>query len=159
MIWIFSVFVPTKKLAWKNKKKESPVFWLFLKISNFDLGPFKSKFFKSEKKTINALKKSIYNSNRKSFAQKALFWRTNCYPVHIVHFEVGILPHRYSYNLHRSTLHLNVDSHRQLHTTKSHPYHHLQIIINIITNIKNSNYFYKKKLKLVKVEKKYYILK
>ena len=68
-----------KKFAWKKIKKEYPVFWLFLKISNIDLGPLKSKFFKSEKSTKSAMKKSTYSENFKSFAQKLWFWRTNCY--------------------------------------------------------------------------------
>ena len=58
-----------KKFAWKKIKKEYPVFWLFLKISNIDLGPLKSKFFKSENST--------YSENVKSFALKLWFLRTN----------------------------------------------------------------------------------
>ena len=68
-----------KKFAWKKIKKEYPVFRLFLKISNIDLGPMKSKFFKSEKSTKSAIKKSTYSENFKNFAQKLWFWRTNCY--------------------------------------------------------------------------------
>ena len=72
----FSAFVPPLKFAWK---KEHPVFWLFLKISKIDLGPLKSKFFKSEKSTKSAMKKSTYRKNFKSFAQKLWFWGTNWY--------------------------------------------------------------------------------
>ena len=52
--------------------KEHPIFWLFLKISNIDLGPLKSKFFKSEKSTRSAMKKSTYNKNFKSFVKKTV---------------------------------------------------------------------------------------
>ena len=79
MIWIFFGICTYKKIAWKKIKKEHPVFWLFLKILNIDLGPLKSKFFKSEKSTKSAIKKSTYSKNFKSFAQKLWFWRTNCY--------------------------------------------------------------------------------
>ena len=51
----FSIFSDLKK------------FGFFLRISNFDLGPLKSKIFKSENSTESAVKKSTYNENFKSF--------------------------------------------------------------------------------------------
>ena len=41
------------------------------------MGPLKSKFFKSEKNTKSALKKSAYSDHFKSFPQKLGFWLTN----------------------------------------------------------------------------------
>ena len=73
----FRHLYPPKKTRLK-KKNLHPVFWIFLKISNIDLGSLKSKFFKSEKSTKFAIKKNTYSENFKIFAQKLWFCRTNC---------------------------------------------------------------------------------
>ena len=88
MIWIISAFVFTKEIDLKNKI-ESPVFWLFLKISNFDLGPLKSKFFKYEK-TLNLPTTKISKISLKNCnfgGPMATFFGTPCKKLALLSFH------------------------------------------------------------------------
>ena len=63
----------------KNKKKNPLFFGNFWNFRTSIWAPQSQNFFKFDKATKFAVKKSTYNENFKSFARKLWLWRTICH--------------------------------------------------------------------------------